>query len=61
MLVQFGVPLGGGGPGTGSLILPGILPPGTNGASFTMQSWIVDPAGAIGGVATNGLAVTVAP
>lgn len=53
------VPLGGSGPGTGSLTLPGLLPPGSAGASFTMQTWVMDSTSPVQWNGTNGLQVTI--
>lgn len=53
------IPLAGTGPGNGSINLPGIIPAGTTGASFTMQAWVIDPTPAPGAAATNGLQVTI--
>lgn len=53
------LPLAGGGPGAGAISLPGILPLGTQGASFTMQAWVIDPTPLPGAAASNGLQVTI--
>ncbi|MFG0317795.1 MAG: hypothetical protein ACF8XB_11015 [Planctomycetota bacterium JB042] len=59
ILIAATIPLGGSGPGTGSLTLPGVIPPGSAGASFTMQAWVTDPTSSVGWNGTNGLQVTV--
>jgi len=53
------LPLTPGGPGQGSLFLPGLIPGGTAGASFTMQVWVIDPASSAGAAASNGIEVTI--
>lgn len=59
LLITVTVPLGGSGPGTGGLTLPGLLPLGTAGASFTLQVWVQDPTSPVQWNGTNGLEVTV--
>ncbi len=53
------LPLSPGGSGQGAIVLPGVLPPGTQGASFTMQAWVLDPVPLPGAAATNGLKITI--
>jgi len=40
--VQITLPLGGVGPGAGSVVLPGALPVGSAGVSITLQAFVVD-------------------
>ena len=53
------VPMGGAGPGAGSVTLTGLLPVGASGAHFTTQSFILDGSNQIGASASRGLDVTV--
>ncbi len=53
------LPLGGVGPGTGSLRLPAVVPPGTSGLSVALQAFIDDPAGAIGFANSNAVKLVV--
>lgn len=57
--VTLTVPLGGVGPGTGSLSIPLIVTPNLAGADFTLQAWVIDPATGIGGAGTNGVHVHI--
>lgn len=59
LLVNFTVPLGGTGPGNGVLTLAGVIPPSAAGLGFKAQVFVIDPAGAEGFAASNGLAVDV--
>jgi hypothetical protein len=56
-MLQF--PLFGVGAGNGGISIPGTMPPGTSGISFTTQVFVIDPAGDIGASASNGLKITI--
>src|SRR5690606_7900107 len=49
------VPLGGSGPGNGTLTLSGLVPPSAAGLKIAMQAFVQDPVGLAGFVTTNGL------
>ncbi|MFG0316116.1 MAG: integrin alpha [Planctomycetota bacterium JB042] len=49
------VPLGGAGPGNGTLTLSGVVPPSAVGLTARMQAFVQDPVGLAGFVTTNGL------
>lgn len=53
--------LGGapGAAGAGSIQFPGFIPPVASGLTFTMQTFVVDPANWIGASSTNGIQVHV--
>lgn len=53
------IPLGGSGSGNGGVVLTGTVPATLAGLSFTMQSFVADPASPIGFVTTNGLDIAV--
>lgn len=53
------VPMGGIGPGAGSVTLGGALPASASGAQFTTQAFVLDGSNGIGGAAGNALDVTV--
>jgi len=55
----FSVPLGGSGPGSGTLILSGVLPSDTSGVTFTSQIFCIDSAGAQGYCNSKGLQISV--
>lgn len=57
--VSLTVPLGGFGPGTGSLSIPLIVTPNLAGADFTLQVWVVDGATGVGGAGSNGVHVHI--
>src|SRR5690606_11583333 len=52
------IPLGGSGPGAGSVLLPGVLPPSASGLTFTMTAAISDATTVLGFTTTNGIEVT---
>ncbi|MBL8768352.1 MAG: hypothetical protein JNL94_13340 [Planctomycetes bacterium] len=52
-------PLFGSGAGDGTMTLPGIMPAGTSGLSFTMQLFVADGTSPIGASSTNGVKVTI--
>jgi hypothetical protein len=56
---QIVLPLAGFGPGTGTLDLPGFIPLGTSGVSFTMQVFVIDPSTTLGASASNGVQVVI--
>jgi hypothetical protein len=60
ILAGAALPLGGAGPGNGSITIPGNLPSGVGGLSVTLQAWVIDPAVGIGGAGSNGLELTIA-
>lgn len=53
------LPLGGVGPGAGSVALNGVLPPSAAGVTLTMQAIVLDPGSPIGASATNGVELAV--
>lgn len=59
ILIAATVPVGGSGPGTGALTVPGVLPAGSAGVTFTMQVFVTDVTSPVGWNGTNGLQVTV--
>ncbi len=52
---QVFLPLGGVGPGNGTVTLPGVLPASTSGFTFTMQAFVADVGTPDGFAAANGL------
>ncbi len=57
--VTLTVPLGGFGPGAGSLSIPLIVTPNLSGADFTLQAWVVDGATGVGGAGSNGVHIQI--
>ncbi len=57
--VVLGLPLGGSGPGNGSLQLVGVIPTNVSNVTFTMQIFVADPSSAIGATNTNGIEVQI--
>lgn len=55
---QLFLPLGGSGPGNGSLALPGFLPPTLPAVTVTMQVFVLDSS-PLGGAGTNGLEMVI--
>jgi hypothetical protein len=53
------LPLGGAGPGQGSIAFPATLPGTIAPVTFGMQALVIDAASFTGGVASNGLRVTI--
>ncbi|MFG0316752.1 MAG: hypothetical protein ACF8XB_05725 [Planctomycetota bacterium JB042] len=53
------VPLGGSGPGTGTVTLLGALPSDIGGNSFALQAFVLDAAAPLGFAPTNGLKLNV--
>lgn len=53
------LPLGGAGPGMGSVTVPTTIPPTAPQVTFTMQVFVADPALPIGGVSSAALEVSV--
>lgn len=53
------LPLGGAGPGAGSIVVPAVIPPGTPPVAFTMQAFVIDPGTLDGGAASAGLEVVI--
>lgn len=53
------VPLGGSGPGTGTVTLLGTLPSDIGGNSFAIQTFVLDPGAPLGFTASNGLKISV--
>jgi hypothetical protein len=53
------LPLGGAGPGAGSISVPATIPPSTPAVTFTMQAFVADPASSIGGVGSAALEVAI--
>ena len=53
------VPLGGVGPGNGSVIIPGIIPANAAGASITSQAIVIDPLVPRGATSSNGIDVAI--
>ncbi|MFG0317820.1 MAG: DUF6923 family protein [Planctomycetota bacterium JB042] len=53
------LPLGGAGPGQGSLQLVGIVPASAAGAKFTLQAFVVDPGAPLGFANSNGFRIDV--
>jgi hypothetical protein len=52
-------PLFGAGAGNGVMSLPGVMPAGTSGLTFTTQLFVADAASPIGASASNGLQITI--
>ncbi len=59
--LQFILPLGGTGPGNGSIVVSGVVPASAGGLTFAMQAAVQDPASALGFTLTNGVFIQVAP
>ncbi|MBI4878312.1 MAG: FG-GAP repeat protein [Planctomycetes bacterium] len=55
------LPLGGAGPGNGSIVLPGTVCAGAAGHTFTTQAAVLDAASPLGFSLTNGVLVQVVP
>jgi len=53
------LPLGGVGPGNGSAVLVGLIPPGTTGVQFTTQVFVIDPSTGVGFSNSTGRLVTI--
>lgn len=59
LLPPLSVPLGGAGPGNGSIILPAQLPAGAAGTTFHLQAFVLDPFASLGASASARLTVQV--
>src|SRR5690606_7533709 len=53
------VPLGGAGPGAGSAVLSGTIPPQVTTAVVTMQACVADPSSGLGFTTTNAVRIDV--
>src|SRR5690606_37669723 len=54
VLLSLPLPLGGVGPGAGSLVLNGTIPVGSPSGKVTMQAYVLDAAAPLGASLTNG-------
>lgn len=59
VLIALPVPLGGSGPGNGSIVIPATLPTTTGSGSATLQGFIIDGGVAQGFSTTNGVQIDI--
>ena len=57
--LQLALPLGGSGPGQGSIAVPALLPPSAGDITLTTQAFLLDGGAPFGFAATAGLALTI--